>query len=146
MSAIKKNTKNTNNTEPINDTDIQPIVSLKADRNSEKYKVALKLVNLILVNIGNTEIKDLTEFVNVDREDIIKDINKQSLIGMEGELFPLFNKKDSGYYRKTGGFVLNCLRGLMKEIGYKLIKKQKGVMEQIDGKSYERTHMIYSIQ
>ena len=118
----------------------------KEDRDSEKYKVALKLINLILVNLGNTEIKDLTEFVNVDREDIIKDINKQSLIGMEGELFPLFNKKDSGYYRKTGGFVLNCLRGLMKEIGYALTKIKKSKSEQINGKSYERKHYLYSIK
>jgi hypothetical protein len=118
----------------------------KDERTTDKYKVALKLINKILTNIDKDNIDDLTKFVNIDREDIIKNINKESLISMESELFPLFNKKNSGYYRKTNSFVLNCLRGLMKEIGYGLYKSQKGVMETIEGKSYERTHMIYSIK
>ena len=120
---------------------------VKATPDSDQYKIALKLVNLILVNIGNTEIEVLTDFVNVDREDIIKDVNKVSLIGMENELFPLFNKKDSGYYRKTGNaFVLNCLRGLMKEMGYELFFEQKDVHNQINDKRFRKTCSYYSIK
>ena len=127
-------------------TDENNNVDIKKDKDSEKYKVALKLINKILVNIGNTEIDDLTDFVNVDREDIIKDINKESLIEMEADLFSLFNKKSSGYYRKTDALVLNCLRGLTKEMGYTFTKIKKEKCETIDGKSYKRTHYLYSIK
>lgn len=118
----------------------------KISRDSDKYKVILKLINKILTNIDKKEIDDLTKFMNIDREDIIKDINKQSLIDMESELFPLFNKKDSGYYRITGnGFVLNCLRGLLKETGYELLYAQKERSEIINGRSFRRKHFFYSI-
>lgn len=119
---------------------------VKESSDSDKYKVALKLVNKILVNIGKEEIDDLIKFSGIDREDIIKEVNKKSLMEMEGELVELFTKKKLGLYRKTDGIVLNCLRGLMKEIGYQLVKEQKGKMVIIDGKSYEKTCMIYSIQ
>jgi hypothetical protein len=118
----------------------------KADTDSEKYKVALKLINLILVNLGKDLIDDLTKFVNIDREDIIKDINKQSLIGMEKELFPLFNKKSVGYYRKTDALVLNCLRGMMKEIGFELYYEEKEKSEYVNERSLRRKHLFYFIK
>lgn len=121
-------------------------VELKHDKTSEKYQLLLKFVNKILCNINKDEIDDLTKFTNIDREDIIKDINKTVLDDMADELFQHFNKKKVGYYRKTDAIVLNCLRGLVKEIGYELVKSQKGKMVNIDGKSYERTCMIYSVK
>ena len=54
----------------------------KITKDSEKYKVALKLVNKILVNLGKDEITDLTDFKDIDREDIIKDVNKKALDGL----------------------------------------------------------------
>ncbi|ARF09926.1 hypothetical protein Indivirus_5_49 [Indivirus ILV1] len=122
------------------------VVKNKVDKDDNKYKVALKLINKILVNIGKDEINDLTDFKDIDREDIIKDVNKEALTGMEKELFPLFNKDKVGYYRKTNAIVLNCLRGMMKEIGFSLVKVQKGKMIQINGKSYEKSCMIYHIE
>jgi len=122
-------------------------INIRASHNDEKYKVILKLINKILVNINKEEIDDLTKFVNINREDIVKDINKQSLIEMESELFPLFNKMNSGYYRKDSvAFVLSCLRRLLKEIGYIFDFKQKDKSEIIDGKSFRRKHNFYSIQ
>ena len=115
------------------------------DKNSDKYKVALKFINQILTNLGKEQVDDLTKFVDIDREDIIKDVNKKSLDGMAKELFKHFDKNKSGYYRKTNAIVLNCLRNMMKELGYSLVKKQKGISTKIDGKTYERSHMIYSI-
>ena len=118
----------------------------KVDKDSDKYKVILKLINKILINIGKDEIDDLTKFNNIDREDIIKDINKKILTDMESELFPLFNKKNSGYYRKIGNsYVLNCLRGLLKEMDYEFTYEQKERSETINGKSFRRKHFFYSI-
>ena len=118
----------------------------KEPLDSPKYKLALKFVNKILVNIGKDEVDDLTKFVNIDREDIIKEVNRKSLEEMEGELLKLFDKKKLGLYRRTDTIALNCLRGMMKEIGYKLIKEQKDITSTIDGQNYRKTHMIYHIK
>jgi len=118
----------------------------KVSKDSNKYKVLLKFINKILVNINKPEIDDLTKFVNIDREDIIKDINKDSLVAMEDELFPLFDKKKSGYYRKTNSLVLNCLRGMVKDTGLELKKISKDITTTINGQNYRKTHMIYFIK
>ena len=120
-------------------------MSTTIDINSDKYKIALKFVNAILVNIGKSEIDELIKFNNIIREDIIKDINKETLNAMESDIFALFDKKKCNYYRKTDAIVLNCLRGMMKELGYKLFKKKKEISEYVNGKSLKRSRMIYSI-
>lgn len=122
-------------------------VKEKVDPDSDKYKVVLKFVNRILVNLEKDEIDELTKFVNIDREDIIKEENKKVLIEMEKDLFKHFNKDKCGFYRKTAnGWVLNVLRGMVKEMGYELRAIQKEKNEYINGRSYKRTHQFYSIQ
>ena len=106
------------------------------NKDSDKYIVCLKFINKILVNLTKPEIDDLVKFIDIDREDIIKDVNKKSLVDMEKELFKQFDKKKCGYYRKTDALVLNCLRGMMKEIGYEMAKKQKDKSEFINDKSF----------
>lgn len=119
---------------------------VKVSKDSDKYKIALKLINHILTNIGKDEVDDLTKFKDIDREDIIKEVNKESLVAMEGELFPLFNKNKVGYYRVGGNsYVLNCLRGLVKDIGYEMNYKQKDKSEIMNGKSFRRKHFFYYI-
>ena len=115
------------------------------NKNTDKYKVALKFVNNILVNLEKDVIDDLTKFKDIDREDIIKDVNKKSLMDMEKELFAHFDKKKCGYYRKTDAIVLNCLRGIIKEAGFKLSFEQKDRHEVIGDKSYKRSHSLYYI-
>ena len=118
----------------------------KVDKNSEKYKLALKLVNMILVNIGKTEIDDLTKFVDIDRKDIIKDINKIEFEKMTNEIFKQYDKKQCGYYRKTDTFILNCLRCMLKDIGFNFEKQQKDITSTINGDNYRKTHTFYSIK
>ena len=118
----------------------------KITKDSEKYKVALKLVNKILVNLGKDEITDLTDFKDIDREDIIKDVNKKALDGLAKELFKHYDKKKSGYYRKTDALVLNCLRCLMKEAGFEFTYQQKDIHENINGKLFRKTILLYTIK
>jgi hypothetical protein len=118
----------------------------KLEKDHIKYVVLLKLLNKILVNIGNTEIDDVTFFVNVDREQIIKASNIPILNSMEDELFPLFNRRDCGFDRDTHNIVLVVLRGMMKETGYKLNYKKREINEEINGKKYRAAHTFYSIQ
>lgn len=116
------------------------------DKTSDRYKVLLKFVNNILTNIGKIKINDLNEFIDIDREDIIKDINITTLKAMEKEIFKYYNKNKCGYYRKSNAFVLNCLRGMLKELGLEMTYIQKERSEYINGKSFKRTHMLYSIK
>ncbi len=115
------------------------------DTNDTKKKLMLKLLNKILANIGKEKITDITEFIDIDREDIIKEKNIKSLNEMQNDLFEVFNKSKSGFYRKTDNIVLNCLRGLLKELNYDFVRKCKEKSEYIDGKSYRRKHVYYSI-
>lgn len=116
------------------------------DKNSDKYKVLLKLVNNILSNIGKEKIVEVTEFQNIDRDDIIKEVNITTFRAIEKELFEYYDKYKCGYYKKSNAYVLNCLRGLVKELGYKLIYTRKELGQIIDGKSLRRTHTFYSIK
>lgn len=115
------------------------------DKNTEKYKVALKFVNKILVNIGKEEIDDLTKFKDIDRDDVIEDINKTTLEEMEEEVFKYFDKNGCNYYRKTNGLVVNCLRGMMRQLGLSMTSVKKDITSTINGKKYRKSHMFYSV-
>lgn len=116
------------------------------DKNSDKYKILLKLINKILTNIEKDEIDDLQKFINIDRDDIIKDVNIATLKSMENELFNHYSKYKCGYYKKSTAFVLNCLRGMVKELGYQLTYIRKDIGQNVNGKSLRRTHTLYSIK
>ena len=111
------------------------------DKTTDKYKLALKLINKILLNIGVSEIDCLTKFQNIDREYIIKVENKIILDDMADKLFEHFDKKKCGYYRKTDYIVLNCLRGMMKELGLEMYIDKKTICKN----TILKTHSFYSI-
>ncbi len=112
------------------------------DKTTEKYKILLKFINKILVNIDKDEINNLTQFVNVDRLDIIKPENKVILDEMAKELFIHFNKKKCSYYKKTNNIVTNCIRGMCKEAGLTLVRQKKSVYEKL----YTRAVYLYTIK
>lgn len=116
------------------------------DINSDKYKVLLKFVNNILANIGKSKINNLNEFIDIDREDIIKDVNIKMLKNMEDEIFKYYNKHKCGYYRKSDTYVLNCLRGMLKQMNIEISYKQREKSEYINNVSFKRTHTLYSIK
>jgi len=117
------------------------------DKSSLKYKVLLKYVNAILLNVtGKSQITDLTNFKDIDREDIIKEINKKVLIDMEQDLFKHYDKIRCGFYRKTKGMPLNCLRCMCKELGLLLTFTKKDVCEKVNDKHYRRTKYFYRIK
>ena len=116
----------------------------KVGKDNEKYIALLKLLNAL--NVGRAPIEDITEFVNVDRNDILKDENKDVLKNMENDIFPPYDKKKCGYYKKNAdSFTLNVLRAMVKETGHKLFFKQKEVYEVINGRNYRTSVILYSI-
>lgn len=95
------------------------------DKTSQKYKLLLELINGILKNLNKDQVNDLTDFKNINRLDIIRKDNVILLEEMTNKLFKEFDKSNVGYYRKGQNWVLNCLRGMCKNIGLKLQKTQK---------------------
>lgn len=119
----------------------QKIVKKDIDKTTDKYIILLKFVNGILKNIGKDEIDDLTKFVDIDRQDILKEENKTLLISMEKELFGPFDKAKTNYYYKTNAFTFNVLKGMAKCVGLEIRKKRGRVSKNTTVKSY----MYYSI-
>lgn len=116
------------------------------DKNSDEYKVALKFTNKILENLGKPGIDDLTKFKDIDRDEIIKDVNKKTLQEMEGEIFKHYDKNKCNYYRKTNALVLNCLRAMVKQLGLSITNVKKDITIIHDGLKYRKTHMMYTIK
>lgn len=117
------------------------------DKTTEKYKLVLKYANAILSNItGTSQITDLTEFINIEREQIIKDENQKVLDKMEKELFEHFDKFKHGYYRRTVNSVFNYLKGMCKTLGLTLVGTKKDIVDKINGINYRRTGYLYTIK
>lgn len=109
------------------------------DKTTIKYKLLLEYVNNILKNMGKEAIDDLTEFKEIDRLDIIKEKNKEMLDEMAPTLFKHFRKQN--YYRKTKSIVLNCMRGMCKEVGVQLINRKQNIVRN----TILKTHFFYTI-
>lgn len=114
-----------------------------------KYQLVLTLVNKILVNINKPQIKNLTDFKDIVRSDITSESCLKIINDMEDNLYKYFDKKKSGYYQKNETnekYVLNCLRAMNKQIGFKLIGKEKGKRVKINGQSFSQKFFIYHIE
>ena len=108
------------------------------DKTTPKYKVLLKLVNKLLLAMGKSEIDDLLNFKMIDREKIIG-CDRKIILNMENILCKSFKKGQCFYRKKAPSYNLNILRYLVKEIGLKMIKKQKNIYNGIGNKTYKRT-------
>lgn len=137
-----------NNLKDNNDKQIVKKTSSKIIKETDpKYKILLKFVNEINVNINKPVINKLTDFINIDREDIIKQENNVSFQKMENDIFEYFDKKVCGWYRRKTikGYILTFLRSTCKDIGLEFKYNQKEICDIINNKSYRRTHLMYSI-
>ena len=113
------------------------------NKTSDKYKILLTLVNNILKNLNKVPITDLTEFKDINRLDIIKQENIDALNDLSKSLFVHFNKKNSGFYRKTKNIVINCLRNLCKETGLAFVNDAHDIHND---QGFRKTIITYSIK
>lgn len=99
---------------------IKVTIGKVVDKTSDKYKIALQFINKILENLKKDKINDLTDFKNIDRDDIVLDINKKTFDEMQDELFKHFNKKNCGWYarKRKKEYILTFLRKMCKELGF----------------------------
>lgn len=119
------------------------------DQSNIKYNLVMQLINKILVNIQKPEITDLVQFTNIQRESLLNESNLAIIESMESELFKYFNKAKCSYYRKAetkNNYVVNCLRGLCKQIDYKMNSIEKGHVIVIDNKHYCEKYYVYFIE
>jgi hypothetical protein len=110
-------------------------------KNSDKYKITLKLINIILVNLGKDETEDFTDFKNIDRVDILKDDHKEQFDEISEEIYKLFTKIKCGYYKKKDNIIYNSLKYMCKDLGYKLQSKNKSIQKN----KINNTYILYSI-
>ena len=111
--------------------------------NSQKYCTTLKFLNKILVNIGKPEINDLVEFVAIDRDDIIKDVNKAVISDMEDEIYDAFGKAQVGYYsrNKVKYYILSLIKGMLDDLGYQI----KSVNKRVQNNNFSRNTHVHTI-
>lgn len=141
----EENNKDNENNEKIDD-----IIIIDDDNEliNNKNKLILKYVNGLLTNLGKGKINDLTEFKNIDRNDIISEANIKYLDTISEQLYKLFGRGTCRYYGKSSkSRPLNVLRGMCNDTKtYKLVGVGKEIGETINGIHVRRATMIYSIQ
>ncbi|ARF08062.1 hypothetical protein Catovirus_1_112 [Catovirus CTV1] len=146
---LKKSNKVDNkikdNVETLNKNDKKILVKGKktVDKNNPKYIILLKLINSILTNLKMNNVDDLTEFKNVDRDDIIKEENINTYNKMEKDLFKYFDKKKCQWYRRTQikNYILSFIRAACEDIGLNFTYVTKNKTKNNIVKSY----VYYSI-
>jgi hypothetical protein len=126
--------------------DIQKDNPVRVGKDHPRYVTALKFINKILVNLGKEEVDDLTKFVDIDREDILKGVNKASYTEMYHELFPLFTRAKCGYEANPETMLISCLRGMMKQMGYAFVYRRRETPIRVNGKAYRKKCTFYSIK
>jgi len=129
----------------INDDDTQKDNINNSD--SKKYNVTLEFVNKLLINLNKTPINNLKNFKDIDRDDIISDINKNLVSDFEKHFFPLFDKNKFGWSRRncTRNYILTFIRYACNEINLDFKSKKKNKTVEINGKNYQKICMTYSI-
>jgi hypothetical protein len=103
--------------------------AITLDITSDKYKMLVKYCNKLIDNIEEVDqIKDVLEFKNINRLEIVKVEGQQVYKDMMDEIYGVFDKTKCGYYyRKAANAPLNFLRGACKECGLKLQITKKEV-------------------
>lgn len=112
---------------------------------NNKYQTVLKILNKILKSIDKEEIKEITEFREILREDIEK--NNNIVDEFKDEILKCFKKKECGLYRKqlVKNFIFTMLREMCSNLGYEFKSKKKDRRVMINDVNYRKTFMLYSI-
>ena len=99
-------------------------------KTEEKYKILIKLLNKLLINMGKNEITDACEFKNIKRSDLITEKNEKIYEEMKEEIGNYYNNLK---YRQKGiikHYLLTIIKIMCNEIYLefesKPIRKRKG--------------------
>lgn len=121
----------------------------KVDKEDEKYIVTLKFLNAILITLGKDQIKEITQFKNIRREELLKEECKAILPEYLDKLIELFGKTKLRYRDKniTNQYILMVLKLLVINCGYsfKAIDKKKLIFSSIKKKYERENYVVYEI-
>ncbi|AYV84788.1 MAG: hypothetical protein Hyperionvirus39_8 [Hyperionvirus sp.] len=123
-----------------------------ANINSQglKYIALTKLLKSIYQNSFNKTITCPEEFIDVDREQIIKKENHDYLLSIEKELFRkgAFSKTAVVWSRRkiADNYIMAFLRYACPLAGYSFNYSKKPVYERINNMPYTRTSYQYTIK
>jgi hypothetical protein len=136
----------------LSDQYIDDLYNLYKDKygkmiKKKKQVVLLKLMNGILNALGNPEITKLTDFKDIDRDDIIKPECVSVYNQMEDELFTCFDKHVCSWYKrkKIKNYIMTFIRYTCIDIGLKYIYKKRETTIIVNNKRYKGIHYMYSI-
>lgn len=116
------------------------------DKLNPKYVIGLQFLNHILSNNNKPQIQDILDFKDITRQEILKQENLNKLNEMETEIYKHFDKVKCGFYRKTDNYVINFVRGMIKELGYSPVVVKKDNRVTIDNVNYRKTFLYYHIE
>jgi hypothetical protein len=119
---------------------------MAAINNDPKMVIAMKFINNILTNSNKPEVNVITDFKDVKREEIVTQQNLDILNNMEEEIYKHFDKIKCGFYRKSDSYVLNCFRGMVKQLGHKPVHKEKDKTVNVEGVNYRKKFVYYHIE
>jgi hypothetical protein len=93
----------------------------KDEKQEEKKKMILSILNKILKISGKEKIKKLTDF-ELDRDDIIKEECREYFESKLDSIFEVFDKHTHKFYmrKQTQNFILTFLKTAIKELGHEL--------------------------
>lgn len=115
--------------------------------DDNKYQTLLNLINMILKNIDHPTIEKLTDFIDIDRDCIIKDENKKLIFDNEKDFFPPFDKTKFAWSRRncTRHYILTFIKYACNELGLNFKSQKQRKMIVHEGVKYHKFIMTYSI-
>jgi hypothetical protein len=119
--------------------------SFKEPENDRKIRIILELINKVLVVIEYDQIETLCDFIEISREDLLKDEVRDIFEKNKKNIYKVnkFNRKScvpSSDKIKNPHLVM--LKGILKEVGYKLVSKNR--IKNIEGEPKMTTY--YNIE
>jgi len=126
ITTIENNLKYTSEEELEDINKILNNSAIKESQEDKMIRVALEVINNILVEMNKNKIQDLCEFVDVQREELTKDKYKQIINDNLEYIFSNgFMRSDCMVYQKTIKFPhLSIMKGVLNSIGYELCSKR----------------------
>jgi hypothetical protein len=98
-----------------------------------------------LESIGLQSINQLTEFIDIERDLLVKDVTIKTIKDMESELY-LFFKKNPSQKKDSKKFTLNSLKNFAKQSNMMLTYRKNDNPVIINGILYRRIVYVYTIK
>lgn len=147
----KENDKNIKNKIKNNDQKGQIYIKktkmkIKVDKESEQYKITLEFLNTILTTMEKEQINDITEFKDINRNNLIKDECKKIVDDYLERIIKQFGKTKIAYRNRNtvDHYIISLIKYMAINCGYSF--KSHNVFESSADKPGTYTVVItYSI-